>query len=251
MKKLDRYILRQFIVSFIFCMLLFTVIAVAVDSSEHTDDFVKSGLSTGQIINQYYIGFVPYIWGLLYPLFVFIAVIYFTSKMAVRSEIIAILASGVTYNRWLLTYVAGGLFLASVLWVAARYWIPKGNEIRGVFQSAYIDRNSGMSGSNTGYHRRLDTNTYMGLRYFDTASRSGNNFFLNRVKNGKLIYNMRADRMQWIAPQKTWKFFNVVERTVDSATESLREVPEMEMKLPIEPEAFKRQPDHTGTESFY
>jgi lipopolysaccharide export system permease protein len=239
MKKLDRYILRQFIVSFIFCMLLFTVIAVAVDSSEHTDDFVKSGLSTGQIINQYYIGFVPYIWGLLYPLFVFIAVIYFTSKMAVRSEIIAILASGVTYNRWLLSYVAGGLFLASVLWVAARYWIPKGNEIRGVFQSAYIDRNSGMSGSNTGYHRRLDTNTYMGLRYFDTASRSGNNFFLNRVKNGKLIYNMRADRMQWVAPQKTWKFFNVVERTVDSATESLRELPEMEMKLPIEPEAFK------------
>jgi lipopolysaccharide export system permease protein len=239
MKRLDRYILSQFIVSFLFCMLLFTVIAVAVDSSEHTDDFVKSGLGTRQIISQYYIGFVPYIWGLLYPLFVFIAVIYFTSKMAIRSEIIAILASGVTYNRWLLTYVAGGLFLASVLWVAAGFWIPRGNEIRGNFQSTYIDKNSGLSGSGAVYHRRLDTNTYMGVRYFDTASKTGNNFFLNRVKDGKLSYNMRADRMQWMPKQKTWKFFNVVERNVDSATESLRELPEMEMKLAIEPEAFK------------
>ena len=84
-KKLDWYILRKFITTFFFCMLLFTVIAVAVDSSEKTDDFVKTGLSTYQIIKEYYTGFVPYIWGLLYPLFVFIAVIFFTSKMALRS----------------------------------------------------------------------------------------------------------------------------------------------------------------------
>jgi lipopolysaccharide export system permease protein len=239
MKKIDRYILSQFIVSFIFCMLLFTVIAVAVDSSEHTDDFVKSGLSTGKIISQYYIGFVPYIWGLLYPLFVFIAVIYFTSKMALRSEIIAILASGVTYNRWLRTYIVGGLFLASVLWIAAAFWIPKGNEIRGNFQSAYIDRTARNAEAANGYHRRIDTNTYMGVRYFDTASKTGNNFFLNRVKNGKLTYNLRAERMQWMPKQKTWKFFNVMERNIDSASESSRELPEMEMKLAIEPEAFK------------
>src|SRR3954464_14870081 len=90
--KIDWYILRRFFTTFLFCMLLFTVIAVAVDSSEHTDDFVKSGLSTSQIIRQYYFGFVPWIWGLLYPLFVFIAVIFFTSKMALRSEVIAMIA---------------------------------------------------------------------------------------------------------------------------------------------------------------
>ena len=70
-RKLDWYILKKFFTTFLFCMLLFTVIAVAVDSSEHTDDFVKSGLSTKEIIRQYYFGFVPWIWGLLYPLFVF------------------------------------------------------------------------------------------------------------------------------------------------------------------------------------
>src|SRR5687768_10712914 len=107
-KKLDWYILRKFFTTFIFCMLLFTVIAVAVDSSEKTDDFVKTGLSTYQIIKEYYTGFVPHIWGLLYPLFVFIAVIFFTSKMALRSEVIAMLASGITYNRWLRPYLIGG-----------------------------------------------------------------------------------------------------------------------------------------------
>ena len=118
--KIDWYILKKFFSTFFFCMLLFTVIAVAVDSSEHTDDFVKSHLSTAQIIRQYYLGFVPWIWGLLYPLFVFIAVIFFTSKMAIRSEVIAIIASGTTYNRWLRPYLIAGLIFATGLWFANR-----------------------------------------------------------------------------------------------------------------------------------
>jgi lipopolysaccharide export system permease protein len=240
MKKLDWYILKQLLVSFIFCMLLFTVIAIAVDSSEKTDDFVKSGLSTTQIITQYYIGFVPYIWGLLYPLFVFIAVIFFTSKMALRSEIIAILASGTTYNRWLRTYIAGGLFFAVVLWFAARYGIPRGNAIRSTFQAAYIDKNSSQASSNFSFYRRVDTNTYMGLRYFDTASKTGNNFFLNRVSNGKLIFNLRADRIKWNPSKKDWKLSNVIQRKIDSSSENVQEVTELEMDLHIAPDAFRR-----------
>src|SRR3954463_14988578 len=120
-KKIDWYILRKFFTTFIFCMLLFTVIAVAVDSSEKTDDFVKSGLSTSQIIRQYYFGFVPWIWGLLYPLFVFIAVIFFTSKMALRSEVVAIIASGTSFNRWLRPYLIGGLVFGGMLWLANTY----------------------------------------------------------------------------------------------------------------------------------
>lgn len=86
---------------------MFTVVAVAVDSSEKMDEFVRAGLNTKQAINQYYLGFVPYIWSILFPLFVFIAVIFFTSKMANRSEIIALLASGTSYNRFLRAYFIG------------------------------------------------------------------------------------------------------------------------------------------------
>jgi lipopolysaccharide export system permease protein len=94
LKKLDWYILRKFLTTFFFCVFLFTIIAVVVDISEKTDDFVKSGLTAGQIFTQYYLGFIPFIDALLFPLFVFIAVIFFTSKMAGRSEVISILSSG-------------------------------------------------------------------------------------------------------------------------------------------------------------
>src|SRR6476660_10102646 len=123
--KIDWYILRKFIFTFFFCMLIMTTLAVAIDISEKTDDFVKSGLSTKEIFYNYYIGFIPFIWGMLYPLFVFIAVIFFTSKMALKSEVIAILASGTTTHRWLRPYIIGGLFFAVTLWFANRYTIPR------------------------------------------------------------------------------------------------------------------------------
>ncbi len=242
LKKIDWYILRQFLVTFVFCMLLFTVIAVAVDSSEKTDDFVKSGLSTGQIFTKYYVGFIPYIWGLLYPLFVFIAVIFFTSKMAARSEIVAILASGTTYNRWLRTYIAGGIFFALILWFSARYVIPKANEIRGNFQSVYIDNSSpNVDGNGSSAHyKRADPNTYVGIKYFDTASKSGSNFFLNRLKNNKLVFNLRAESIKWDTATKDWILINVIERKVDSSHETVSQRPQMHIKLNFTPRDLRR-----------
>src|SRR5688572_2519439 len=140
MKKIDWYIIKKFLFSFFFCMFLFTVIAVAVDSSEKADDFVKNNLSTTQVLKEYYLGFIPWIWNLLFSLFKFIAVIYFTSRMAARSEIIAILASGTSYNRILRPYFIGGLALGLLLWFGSRYWIPKANSIRSNFQANYIDK---------------------------------------------------------------------------------------------------------------
>ena len=241
LKKIDWYILKQFFVSFIFCMLLFTVIAVAVDSSEHTDDFVKSGLSTGQIITKYYVGFVPHIWGLLYPLFVFIAVIFFTSKMASRSEIIAILASGTTYNRWLRTYIIGGVIFAVVLWFAARYAIPKANEVQSAFKSVYIDGGpDGDSGGNLAHYKRTDSNTYVGIKYFDTASKTGSTFFMNRLKGQKLIYNLRAQSIRWDTATKDWLLVGVFERKIDSSNETIRELADMHIKLNFTPRDLRR-----------
>ena len=116
MKKIDWYILKKFLTTFFFAIFLFAVIAVVVDVSEKTDDFVKSNLGFTRIITQYYAGFIPHIIALLFPLFVFIGVIFFTSKMAGQSEIIAILASGTSYARWLRPYWIGGVFLAIILW---------------------------------------------------------------------------------------------------------------------------------------
>lgn len=236
---LDRYILKKFIITFIFCMLLFTVIAVAVDSSEKTDDFVKANLNTRQVITEYYLGFVPYIWNLLFPLFVFLAVIFFTSKMAVRSEVIAILASGTSYNRFLRPYLIGGLLFAGLLWVGSRYWIPKANAIRSDFQSKYIDKNDPLKNKPGMYcadcfYKRIDSITFVGFRNYDTLTQAARGFFMEKVKNNKVIYNLRAESIKWDTAVNKWRLFNAAERFLDSAGERLIERPEMHINLSLQ-----------------
>ena len=198
MKKIDWYILKKFLTTFFFAIFLFAVIAVAVDLSEKADDFVSSDLSTKDIILKYYIGFVPYIVALLFPLFVFIAVIFLTSRMATRSEIVAILASGISYNRFLRPYIIGGLILSGILWYASQYIIPKAQALRASFQSVYVDKFSPKSNANENYYaiyKRSDANTYVGFRYYDTLTKMASGFYLDRVKNDKVVYNLRADNL--------------------------------------------------------
>ncbi|GAA4731568.1 LptF/LptG family permease [Flavisolibacter ginsenosidimutans] len=242
-KKLDWYILRKFFVTFLFCMMAFTVLAVAVDSSEKTDDFVKTGLSSVEILRQYYVGFVPYIWGLLYPLFVFIAVIFFTSKMALRSEVIAMIASGTSYNRWLRPYFIGGTAMALILLLANRYAIPKANEVRSDFETKYL--NSTLSPSNQQtrcpncFYKRIDSVTYVGLKYYDVNSKAANSFFLERVKKNKVVYNLRADRIEWDSTKRNWKLLNVVERTIDSMKETVVQTPQKNVALNLQPSELR------------
>lgn len=226
MKKLDWYILKKFLITFFFCVFLFTVIAVVIDVSEKTDDFVKAGLTFKQIFNEYYVGFIPYIDALLFPLFVFIAVIFFTSKMAGRSEIIAILASGTAYSRMLLPYWLGGSLLGLLLLFASSFVIPKANEIRTRFEAKYIKVNSSYDPLVEHYQRsmyfRIDSFTYAGIRNYDTSRKFGGPFFMNRVKNNQLVYNLRAESMQWDTSSNKWKLANVVERTVTGLNEKIK-----------------------------
>lgn len=237
MRKLDWYILKKLFVTFFYCMILFTVISVAVDSSEKTDDFVKSGLTTSQIIRQYYFGFVPYIWGLLFPLFVFIAVIWFTSRMAARSEVVAILASGISYNRFLRPYLVGGFLLALMLWFASRYVIPKAQEIRSNFQAKYIDPFGVKSGRDPGLpiYKRADPNTYVGFRYYDTSSKMAGGFYLERVKDNKVVYNLRADNLKWDTAKKNWELINATERYINGMHETIHTHAKMHLNLNIKP----------------
>lgn len=246
MNKLDWYILKKFLVTFFFCMILFMVVAVAVDSSEKADDFVKTGLSSGQIIRQYYFGFVPYMWALLFPLFVFIAVIFFTSKMATRSEIIAILASGTSYNRILRPYLIGGFFLASILWLGTRYWIPKANGIRSDFQANYIDTNDPQKSYRTPincrrcYYRRIDVNTYIGLKDYDTASLAAAQLFMEKVKGDKVVYNLRSGGARWDNVKNNWKLTNVIERKIDSMTETIKYYDTMTLAISLKPGELRK-----------
>lgn len=245
MLKLDWYILKKFLVTFFFCLLIFTVVAVAVDSSEKADDFVKANLGTMGVIKNYYLGFVPWIWSLLFPLFVFIAVIFFTSKMATRSEIIAILASGTSYNRFLRPYLIGGLLLGGLLWAGSRWWIPKAVVIRSNFQSKYIDKNDPSKNPSYGgcyscYYLRIDSNTFIGIRDFDTSSKTARTFFMEKVRNNKVFYNLRAESMKWDTSTKKWQLTNAAERNVDSMGEKITYHPSLTISISLKPDELRK-----------
>lgn len=224
MKKLDWYILKKFLTTFFFAIFLFTIIAVVVDVSEKTEDFNRSHLGLKHIITDYYYGFIPHIVALLFPLFVFIAVIFFTSKMAGKSEIIAILASGTTYGRWLRPYWIGGGILALMLWYANQYVVPRANQVRGAFEAKYIDANSSYNAllnSSSNIYLRMDSFTYAGIYSYDTLTKRGGPFFSYTIKGDKAVENMRADAISWDTATKKWKLESVLDRKIDSLKEKV------------------------------
>ncbi len=241
MKKLDWYILKKFLTTFFFCIFLFTIIAVVVDISEKTDDFVRSGLGFKGVVMEYYIGFVPYIIALLFPLFVLIAVIFFTSKMAGRSEIIAILASGTSFRRFLVPYWMGGIALGLLLLYGAHLVIPTSNDIRGSFETKYVNGNSSYNALQAQGHdiyARLDSFTYFGIRNYDTSRKYGGPFFMHRLKgNTTLIYNLRAESINWDTTKgkSRWVLINVFERTITGLKEKTLITSRKEMNFNFKP----------------
>jgi lipopolysaccharide export system permease protein len=242
MKKLDWDIINKFLSTFFFSIFLFTVIAVVVDISEKADDFAKSGLTTREIVTQYNFGFVPYILALLFPLFIFIAVIFFSSKMAGRSEIVAILASGTTYNRWLRPYWIAGILLALMLLAANLYIVPKANVIRGNFEAKYLDPNSSYenltksrNGSGSDFSMKVDTFTYAGIYNYDTVSKRGGTVFLDEIRNNQLVKNTRAEGISWYTLTKQWKLEYVVQRVLLPLGENVQLIPALYKNLNFTP----------------
>ncbi len=242
MKKIDWYILKNLLLTFFYSLFLFTFISVVIDISEKTDNFVESGLSFTQIVTQYYFGFVPHILALLFPLFVFLSTIFFTSKMAGRSEIIAILASGTSFNRLLLPFLYAGVILSAILWLGNRYVIPKANAIRVSFQANYVDKNSSYNplvANRNSLYLQIDPSSYAGLSY-DTASKSGSSFFIQHVVGNKVDYNLRAETIRWDTAQNKWVLENVIERWITGITEKVTMTPSKTMNFNFKPLDLKR-----------
>ena len=129
LNKIDKYILKNFLGTFVFLLGAFSVIAIVIDFTEKINDFVDRKVPISQIL-IYFKNFIPYILALLFPIFIFVAVIFFTSKMANRSELIAILSSGMSFKRMLRPYIIGAAIISLALLLANHYVIPKANKSR-------------------------------------------------------------------------------------------------------------------------
>lgn len=238
LKKLDIYILKKFISTFVFAIILLTFVTIVIDVSEKADDFVSSGLSAGDIITKYYLGFIPHIVSLLFPLFVFISVIFFTSKMAGHSEIVAILASGTSFQRFLRPYWIGSIFLATVLWFGFRYVTPAANALRTEFQTKYIDKNEYTTTSGSALYFRNDSTHYGQISYFDTSQKRGTSFVFQEIKNNRLVTNLRADALVWDTAKRKWRIEYIVERTIDGNTEKMEQRDSQYINLNFRPSEF-------------
>ena len=243
MKTIDWYIIKKFFVTFLFCLIALSVLVIIVDLSEKTDDFAKTGLPAKTIITDYYFGFLPRIIAMLFPLFIFIAVIFFTSKMANRSEIIAILSSGTSFWRFLRPYLVGGILFTAFLWWANQYILPPANQKWATFNSKYIDFNYGgyeNTSTISNKYFKLDSFSYAGIRYYDTTTRTGNNFFIQRFNKTDLVYNLRAQSIRWDTGTRKWRLDNVTERTINGLHQQLKESESMQMNFNFKPRDLKR-----------
>ncbi|MEO9210767.1 MAG: LptF/LptG family permease [Ginsengibacter sp.] len=243
MKIIDWYILKKFFITFFFCLIALTVLVVIIDLSEKTDDFAKTKLPLRTIITDYYFGFIPRIDAMLFPLFIFISVIFFTSKMANRSEVIAILSSGVSFGRFLMPYVFGGLLFTAFLWWTNQYILPPANQKWATFNAKYIDFNYGgyeNTSTISNKYFKLDSFSYAGVRYYDTTNRTGSNFFIQRFNKTNLVYNLRAQTIVWDTATKKWRLDNVIERNIKGLRQQLKEIPTMQMNFNFKPRDLQR-----------
>ena len=243
MKIIDWYILKKFFLTFFFFLIALTVIVIIIDLSEKTDDFAKTKLPLKAIIVQYYFGFIPRIDAMLFPLFIFLSVIFFTSIMAGRSEIIAILSSGVSFGRLLRPYILGGFLLTLFLWWCNHYVLPIANLKWATFNSKYIDFNYGgyQNTSTISYkYFKLDSFSYAGVRFYDTINRNGNNFFIQRFRNTNLVYNLRSQTIAWDTATRKWRLDNVIERKINGLQQQVKQVSTMQMNFNFKPRDLQR-----------
>lgn len=236
--KIDWYILRKFILTFIYSLSILLIISVVIDITEKIDDFMNSGLSFYRIVVDYYFGFIPYIAALLFPLFIFISVIFFTSKMAYRTEIVAILCSGVSFRRFLRPYWVGAFLFGTILWAGNRWTVPSANRQRNQFESVYVDRHKTQQNI---YDKtmRIDSFTYVTFGSYDPEYKNGGNFVMEDIRGQNMQFKLKADRVSWDSVKGQWKLDYVTMRKIDGLKERWWNKPDTSIKIPLNPIEMK------------
>ncbi len=172
---IDWYIIRKFLGTFFFCLVLILIIAVVFDFAEKIDNFMEREAPWRAVIFDYYLNFIPYFGTLFAPLFVFIAVIFFTSRMAVNTEIIAILNSGMSFRRMMWPYFLSAMFIAILIFYLTNFIIPRANLVRMDFEDKYY-RSQGRRFNVANIHRMVSKNVYVYLESFNPTYNRGNKF---------------------------------------------------------------------------
>ena len=235
-KTIDFYITKKFLGTFFYAIALILSIAVVFDVSENLDEFLSKDVPFKEIVVDYYMNFIPYFANLFSPLFTFIAVIYFTSKMAYNTEIIAILSSGVSYTRLMRPYMVSAFILAIFSFSLGNYIIPPATKTMNEFRMKNID-NTRM-GVERDIHRQIEPGVYIYMRSY-TPNDVGNVFTLERFEGSKLTEKLTADNIRWDKETEKWVINNYWKRTILDGYELLESGYRIDTTLNMKPEEFR------------
>lgn len=194
-KRLDWYIIKKFIGTYIYSIALIISISIVIDINENLAKFSEYHAPLKAIVFDYYMNFIPYFANLFSPLFVFIAVIFFTSKLAGNSEIIAMLAAGVSFKRLMRPYMISCILISVVSFYLSGYVIPHSNVIRQNFESLYKNKKKTTAADNVMLNVGKGTIAY--IQHYDNNTKRGYGFSLDKFQDKKLVSHMTAMEIQY------------------------------------------------------
>lgn len=236
LKRLDRYIIAKFIGTYIFSIALIISISIVFDVNENLAKFSNYHAPLRAIVFDYYANFIPYFANIFSPLFVFIAVIFFTSKLAGNSEIIAMLACGMSFKRLLRPYLFSAFLIAVLNFYLGSYVIPKGNIIRQNFESQYKNKKKITTASNV--QLQVDKGVIAYIQQYDDRTKTGYGFSLDKFENKKLVSHMTANTIQYDTISDSryhWRCTNYKIRSLKGMREHIKSGASIDTTIIMEP----------------
>jgi len=236
MKLLDLYILKKFLTSFFFVVILFLTVIVVIDITERLDDFMTCGATLTEVIVDYYFNFIPYIGNMLSPITVFIAAVFVTARLAAHTEIVAILSSGVSFRRLLIPYLIGSTLIGIGIFFLIGWVIPRANKGRVDFENRYFESTYNFDGRNV--HMKIAPETYVYLESYNSQMNIGYQFTMETIKDDKLVYKLKTDKITWDSTAQEWKMNMYSERTIEDGKDTYYEGHIKSIKIKLTPKDF-------------
>lgn len=233
MLRLDWYIIRKFLGTFFFSIVLILSIAIVFDLTEKLDNFFEHQVPLREIIVDYYIPFIPYYMNMFSSLFIFISVIFFTSKLAGNSEIIAMHAAGMSYHRLMVPYAISATILFVLSFVMAGWVIPNSSSRMLNFTDKYVERFTKENARNI--QMEVTPGTLLYIESFQRRSKIGYRCSVEQYEGKTLVSRTTADRIYYDSLQY-WHLDNYTKRTFDEMVETLDRGDRLDIELPIYPE---------------
>lgn len=216
MKIIDWYILKKFLTTFIFVVLILVSIVLIITFSERNESFIKNDISP-MLIAQYFLNYAPYIANLITPITVFIAATFVTSKMAGHTEIVALLGGGVSYPRFLRPFLIGATVIAIASFFLTGWIIPNANKYRVAFEIKYFDKEFNYKERDV--HFKVSPTSYVYLSSYNSRNDQGYKFTLEEIKDKKLLWKLSASRIKWDSAEVAWRLNDWNLRTVNEVGE--------------------------------